>query len=214
MHDLPNHYRRNNAATTIQADDFTDLYIALYKHYLQERGPDPASLNGAHMPATTNLDVMQLAARWSKPVLKVGTDHDTDRIRRKAWLACVTEVHNRADVQHQPDAIYSDNIAFWGCMRKTAIWLSSRQFRPSKWDLVVESVEEAVLDLPGTLASVGRAGGRAAGDVVETTGSAAKAIGRGAADFFGEPIRLVALLVGGAILIPPVVRAFRGERSA
>ena len=205
----PQDQPRNNAVKTIQARDVTDLYVALYKHFMKVRGADPGTKTGTHEPATTNLDVMQLAARWTKPVLKTGTDHDTDRVRRKAWLACVTAVHNQADVQHRPNELYPDNKAFWGCMRKTSIWLDARQFRPDKWDLVWDSLDEAVRGLPGTLSSVASAGGRAAGDVADTTGSAAKAIGRGVADFLGEPIRLVAVLVGGAILIPPVVRAFR-----
>lgn len=208
--DIPRNANRvQQLRATIQADDFTDLYIALYKQLLKLRGADPSTLQGTREPATTNLDVMQLAALWTKDVLKVGTDHDNDRIAHKRWLDCVSAVHRLADVAHRPDETYPENRAFWGCMRKTAIWLDARKHRPSKWDMWWDSVDEAVDDLPGTLTSVARSVGSAGSSAVDTAGDAAKTIGRGLSGFFGEPVRLVAVLVGGAILLPPVIRALR-----
>jgi len=196
---------------SLQADNFSHLEIALYKHFMKVRGRDPATTArpGTIYPATTNLDVMQLAAMWTREVLKASVDDATDRVRHKEWLDTVAEVHVHADVEHKPDAIYPKNTDFWQSMSKTAIWLDVRKLRPEKWDLWWDSVGEAVEALPGTLAGVARSAGSAGSSAVGAAGDAAKTIGRGFSDFFSEPVRVIAVLIGGAILLPPVIRAMR-----
>ena len=215
---LPHASGRRNAPisvddlrTSLEAPNFTDLNIALYKHFMKVRGRDPATLRipGLVAPATTNLEVMQLAAMWSKEVLRVSIDNATDRARNQAWLDCMGQVRAHADVKAHANATYAGNRAFWRCTSKTAVWLDVRKLRPKKWDLWWDSVGEAVVELPSTLGDVVHAVGGAGRSAVGAAGDAARSVGRGLADFFSKPVALIALVVGGAFVVPPVVRSLR-----
>ena len=175
------------------------------------RGPDPATKGQSTLyPATTNRDITELATLWTREVARASIDNDTDKVRAKQWRDCIAQVHRDADVAAHPDAVYAHTYDFWRCMEKIAIWLDVRKLRPSTWDLVVDSVGEAVEDLPNTFGDAAHAVGGAGKRAVGAAGDAASAVGRGLVDFFDKPVTIIAVLIGGALVIPPVVRALRG----
>ena len=91
-----------------------------------------------------------------------------------------------------PDVEYPENEQFWQqCSRRLAIYLESRKVVPSRWELITESIGEAITELP-----------RVVGDATRTAAGAA-------AGLLSSPAKLGALLLGGAILAPPIIRALR-----
>lgn len=153
-------------APAIEASDHIVLWAKLKAYYLAHRS-SVAGANGKAIPRTTNRDVIALVTRWQAELARAGDrDEDRDKSERERWAACVAEVdrHTRGVAF---DAEYPANEPLWQeCTLRLAQYLESLKMRPSRWELLSESVGEAVAEIGDTLAgaaaSVGKAGGGAA----------------------------------------------------
>jgi len=176
---------------TIQSGDAVRLWVELKKTYVAMRGSDP-DRSGKAVPRTTNADIKQLAARWSHELSKSKRPKlDADKSTRTEWAACLAEVeHLTAGVD--PNSTYAKNEKFWQVYTKRlAVYLESLKVVPSRWELATAAIKEAVVELP------------------ETMGRATRATASAAASLVKDPAKLAAVLLGGALLLPPVIRAFR-----
>lgn len=170
--------------------DAVAQWVELKETYVKLRG-FTVGKNRKAIPKTTHADVMQLATAWTNELKKVSPRADYERTEHELWKKCTEKVASLYD-KDNPSAEYPDNEQFWQvCTSRLAIYLNARKVVPSKWELFVESVVEAVAEVPAT---VGRA-------TKATAGAAARVI--------KDPAKLAALMLGAAILLPPVIRAFR-----
>ncbi len=174
----------------IQTKDAVKQWVDLKHQYIALRGSKPGN-NRKAIPKTTHHDVMQIVTAWSRELRKVTPRSSSEWGEHARWTACMARVAKRYDAK-KPNAEYPDNEDIWqNCTKRLAVYLQSRKIVPSKWQLLKEAVFEAVAEVPNTL------------------GHATRELASGAAGLLAEPGKLAALLLGGAILIPPLVRAFR-----
>jgi hypothetical protein len=192
----PRNQDQDYKAINFNIDNAVTLWIELKRAYLQMRGVTQGKKTRA-LPLTTNRDVLQLATKWSRELSKSKGNKDRDKSERARWKAGMDEV-SRLTKGADPEAVYVGNESFWqDHTRRLAIYLESRKVRPSKWQLVKESISESLNELPDRLARGGA-----------TVGEGAKK----AASFFADPIKLILLGIGGAIVLPPVISAVRGKK--
>lgn len=189
---------RNQAATppgaapklNVVNGDAVAQWVELKEAYLELRG-STAGKHGKAIPKTTHADVMQIATAWTAELKKVSPRADYERSEHERWKACAAKVAALYD-KPNPNAEYADNEHFWQeCTKRLSIYLQARKVVPSKWELAVESVVEAVAELP------------------QVVGGAVKSTASAAAKVIKDPAKLAAVLLGAAILLPPVIRAFR-----
>lgn len=185
----------NPKIVVAQHADAVVRWLKLKQMYLELRGSSIGA-NQKPIPHTTNSDVMQLAAAWANELSKV--DSAAQRTEHERWQRCMDTVKQHADPS-KPGAVYARNEEFWqGCTWRLAIYLESRKAVPSQWTLVKESVVESLEELPGRL-----------GDVTRATAGAAASAGGAVLDVFKKPLYATLAVVGGALLVPPIIRAFR-----
>ena len=178
---------------TLRFEGFRDhvrLWIAMKARLIELRGSD-AGANRKAIPRTSNSDVMQLAARWTQELTRslVAYPHAGDY--RTTWRAALGRIE-RQTAGKPPGEPYGENEWFWQeATQELAIWLASRSAVPTKMELAVESVAEAVMEVPATL------------------GHAAKAAGHGAGNLLSgitRPLLIGAGVVGGAVLLVVLAR--------
>lgn len=179
---------------TLSVKDTVTLWLELKRRYAEDRGfdPDPRNKRSA-VPRTTNVDVIQMASLWTAELGKGAGRMKGGDVKR--WTKCMDEVKRFADPK-EANAVYPRNTNFWRCSGRLARDLESLKVIPGKWELLRESVSESVAELPGRLEDAAKATGRAAADA-----------GGAVAGFFADPLKLAALAIGGAVLLPPVIRA-------
>ena len=186
---------RNQAAAPIpklkiQTKDAIKQWVDLKHKYIALRGSKLGN-NQKAIPKTTHHDVMQIATAWSRELRKVTPRGSSEWREHDRWATCMRQIAKRYNAT-TPNAEYPKNDDFWQeCTKRLAIYLQSRKVVPGKWQLLKEAVLEAVAEVPATL------------------GHATRELASGAAGLLAGPGKLAALLLGGAILIPPLVRAFR-----
>ncbi len=157
--------------------------------FADQRGAQ--DVEGVPVPRTTNADVMRLAGAWSRELARVPIASDRDRTARARWAACMATVRKLADPA-RPDQEYAANRAFWlDCTAQLSNYLAQRKARPSTWSLVVDAASDTLAEVPGAL------------------GDASKAAAGAAAGLVKEPAKLALVLLGGALLLPPLVKAVR-----
>ena len=190
--------RNQNQTQRLTFDGVSDhvtLWLELKRAYAELRGAD-AGPNRKLVPRTTNADVMQLAERWTEELRKTHGKGHYDRARTR-WQACLDEVAGNARGK-DPDAAYAENPRFWQeHTRRLAVHLESVKGLPSRWDLAVQSVKESFAELPQRIGDAGRG-----------TRDAARAAARGAGsllDFLAKPLVIAGLVLGGAVILPPLL---------
>lgn len=172
-------------------------WLRLKELYIQRRGSTQGA-NTKLIPRTTNSDVLQLATHWSRELARVSPRSAHERREHARWSACMATVKQHADPT-KPNAVYAKNEAFWqSCTRRLAIYLSARKAIPSKWQMFKESVVETIAEVPGILGDATRS---TAGVVTDVAGSAANLV--------SKPARAALVVLGAAILLPPIIRAVR-----
>jgi hypothetical protein len=162
-----------------------DLWLELKRRFAALRG-STAGTGGKAIPRTTNRDVLLLATRWTVELAKARGDETRDRSERQRWRECLDAIERLAD-DRQPLAEYIANAAFWASSNRLAIYLESLKMRPSRWQIAGEALAESAHDLPATLGAAGAA-----------TVSAARR-------FLSDPLKLAAVVVGAAVVIPAVL---------
>jgi hypothetical protein len=173
------------ATIDVEAASFADLWLELKRRYVALRGSTPGPHSKA-IPKTTNRDVLLLGTRWTVEATRARGEEARDQSERARWRASLAEVERMADAS-RPDAEYRANASFWDASNPLAFYLESLKMRPSRWQLARESIAESVHELPATLAAAG---------------SAATAAAR---RFLGDPLKLAAVVLGAAIVIPAVL---------
>jgi hypothetical protein len=184
---------RNQASDPIptldlQTQDAVKQWVELKQAYLALRGAKEGK-NHKPVPRTTHHDVMQIATAWTRELRKVEPRNDHERTEHGRWKSCADQVAARYNKQ-TPGAEYPENERFWQeCTARLAVYLEGRKIVPSSWELLVESVFEAIAEVPAT---IGRAG---------------REVASGASSLLEQPGKLAAVLIGSVIVLPPLVRA-------
>ena len=192
--ELPRNAPPEPKAIIAKEKDAVRRWISLKKRYIKARGASVGG-NNKMVPHTTNADVKQLATLWSNEVKKVKPRSDDERSEHKRWQACVDKVAKLADTS-KPDERYSDNEHFWQrCTSRLAIYLESRKVVPSEWELFKEAFVESLAEVPGTIGNAGLA-------TANVVGGAAKAV-------LSKPAMAAMAILGGVLLLPPIIRAVR-----
>ena len=156
------------------------------------RGADPGPFGGA-VPRTTHADILQLTTSWTRELGKVEPRDEFETTEHDRWKTCAAEVARQYD-RTKSNEVYPGNERFWQeCSRRVAIYLQARKVVPSRWQLFTEAVTEAIADVP------------------EVVSRASKAAAEAAAGLLADPARFAAVLLGAAVLLPPVIRAWRAE---
>lgn len=186
----------------IQAhEDHVLQRTALLHLYRRERGERKTS-DDYMIPLTTNRDVSQLAKWWHGEYKRSRASKDwykdSDKQRWEQAHEKVTRDVKGAD----PDAQYPDNEWFWNkAMLKLAILLQVAKTRPSPTQLMIESFKETIAERVDD-----------ADDVVSTAGKAVETVAEAGSRTWSS-VKIAAIVVGGligtAIVVPPIIRAFR-----
>ena len=200
----------NNVASA-GVDGYIDVFGNMLKIYRKERG-NVVHPSGSHVPQTTYGDVRQTTLWWHKEYLshlrRRRHSHPTDAL----WQAAIARITN--DMQGaDPKALYPDNKWFWFTpIKKLARHLEEERATPTRLELIIESIDEAVDDRIDDVASVLDSAGDAAGAVASTVEDAVDAVVE-TGEKVWSGVKIAAIvgvsLIGAAIVLPPIVRAFR-----
>lgn len=198
--------------------DPLDLWLAT-RRFFKERRTVKSGTGNSTYPETTNRDVRQLADVWTGIHNRLWRDDLFGAAQHKeSWKAARSAI-DVAAAGADPSAIFLHNEDFWLRWTKgQAIHLSVARDMPTKWEMVVDSVKEAVVALPENL-------GRGATAVAEVTASVATKAGEVAAapvrgvfsglfGNLGKPLLIGAAIVGGIAVLPRLVAPARPQRGA
>ena len=168
-------------------------WIDLKRTYEELRGVRPAA-NKKVVPKTTIADVLQIASRYSGELKKISARNAWDRVEHDRWRACLDRI-SELSKDRPTGGEYSENEQFWNnCTKRLAIYFESRKVVPSRWKLAVSAIGETLAEVPSAL------------------GSATRSVSEVVAGVVREPAKLAAVLLGAAVLGPPLIRAFRSRR--
>ncbi len=178
------------ATVSVASGDAVRQWIDIKRSYEEMRGTRPAA-NNKFVPRTRVSDVKQIAARFSGELKKVSPKNALDRVEHQRWKACLDRIAELSQGKSSTDE-YPENEVFWqDCTRRLAIYLESRKVVPSRWKLAVSALTETLSEVPSVLGGATRSAAEVAAGIVR------------------EPAKLAAVLLGAAVLLPPVIRALR-----
>lgn len=196
----PGAFRNDGASPpdriVVNARDYVAHHEQLRARFAALRGTELGANRGV-VPATNVGDVLKLARAWSEALTKANLSAD-DSAEIRRWTRALARVVELARGR-QASEVYPENPQFWQQdTRRLAILLESLKVRPSRWSIGVESVGEALDELPDRLEEAGRKAGEIAAAPV-----------KGAAEGLG--ISSTALLavgagIAGLLLLPRVLR--------
>ena len=172
-------------------------WIALKEAYVAKRNSDPGRF-GKAIPRTTNRDVMELARWWhnefQRALLQNPFLDDRDKASRKQWEMDKKKIDGQL-ASADPAALYPENEWFWqSASFGAAHYLEGRKAVPSKTELMLEAVKETIQDRV---------------EDVRKVGAAATGLGERVFSVLKTGALIVGGVVGAAIILPPVIRAFR-----
>lgn len=162
----------------------------------------------AHVPRTTNRDVVQLAAYWTKHLVRVGVSRDVDASSRHIvdrWRTAIADVHQLTH-DADPSAVYARNTEFWTALMTIALQVAVTDEAPSRWTLIKESVEHSISILPETLSDAASWASTKVADVFTKVADVSKSVGLELA----KPLLLAA---GGLLGLVFLLRMARGDRN-
>jgi len=182
-------------------EDHVDQRTAQLRYLRRTRG-EFKTAKGYMVPETTNGDVAQMLEYWDGEYKKSRASKDwfKDGDKRQ-WLLDRERIAN--DLENaDPAAQYARNEWFWNrAILKLAILLQVAKTRPSPTDMFIEAVKETVVerveDADRAMVKVGEAA-KTVTEAGERTWSTLKIAGIVAAS-----------VAGAAIVLPPIIRAFR-----
>lgn len=179
---------------------YDDLYNAQLKFLWEKRGFDqldqPAGFSGGNrkIPRTTNSDVLQLAAYWSKQLEDVKHVFGHDGVVAR-WKPIAADVEKLAKTG-APDAVYAKNNELWRGLQEVAIQVAVSDEAPSKWDMVVDSVKDSIVHLPQTVSGAASHAADYVEKAAEAVGHVASAAGKGLFAGLGAPVLIGVGLLG------------------
>ncbi|MCL4225581.1 MAG: hypothetical protein KJZ91_14060 [Myxococcales bacterium] len=192
--------------------DPLDLWEAT-RRFFKERRPVKTGRHNFTYPETTNRDVRQLAELWTRVHRRL-LRWDLARARQHAdeWKQALSQMET-ATAGAALDAPYAHNDDFWlRWTKRQAIYLSAVRDMPSKTDMIIASVKDAVVQLPTNVASgalaAAEATGAAAKKAGELAGAAPRGLLRGLFGGLGDfkvPLLVGAAVVGGVVLVPKLL---------
>jgi hypothetical protein len=193
---------------------FVDHWGEFLRVYRQERG-QVIDETKSRIPKTTYDDVNQQVTWWQTEYqrsCKGKHDHPIHPI----FEGAVAKV--RAQMQDaKPSALYPENKWLWfSVLMKFAIHLDElhTNITPSKTDLILESIQEAIDDRIEDVSDLVDRAGSAASDVASFAGNAVNAVGK-AGESLWSSVKIVTYVglgvIGTAIVVPPVIRAVRSK---
>ena len=171
--------------------------------YTEKRGSERGKSGKLH-PLTTNGDVAQVAGFFDKELrhelMRNLFANDRSASSVTEWAAAKSRIDKHM-ASADKSARYPDNEWFWGTAAlRLAIYLESRKAIPSRTELMIDAVGETVVEHAQTVKNVAK-------DAVGAVADAGK-------DFMST-LKTGALILGGligaAIVLPPVIRAFRSD---
>lgn len=179
--------------------DHIQQLVELLQLFTAKRGSD-AGHNNKAVPRTTYGDVVVLAKWWDnefkRALLRLGLagSNDKSKASRKEWMNTKKLIDEQAE-DADPNALYPDNQWFWQqATKRLAIYLESLKVVPTDTELMLEAI----------------------GETLAEHAQAAKDLAKDAADAAGSPLawlKTAAYIAGGvagaALLLPPIIRAFR-----
>jgi hypothetical protein len=145
------------------ASDPFDLWQALKAFYQERRAVSFSSAHRSKYPETTVADVKQIARLFDMAVIRFVFTDGRDLYGWKTESARWEE--GRATVRRLTTDVagaqtYIDNEKFWlYYTKRLAIQLSAMRAVPSRWEMAVESIGEAFVKLPETIADAAKAAG-------------------------------------------------------
>ncbi len=177
--------------------DHVAQWTELREQFEKKRGFDEGR-NRKKIPRTTNADVKQLANFWHRELLRAIVSNpfprDKDKASRARWL------HSKAQIDYElknakPDEIYARNEWFWQeATTRLALYLQGLKAIPSSTTMIVDSVFEVIEE-----------GADAAQQLVKDVAE----VGDRALHKLKIGTIIAASVVGAAVILPPVIRAFR-----
>jgi hypothetical protein len=175
---------------------YDDLFISQVRTLKNLRGEDPSTIPGLlkAIPRTTNTDVKQLGAFWSKQLRDVKHIIGHDAVAER-WATVMVDV-NSLTKNANPNAVYPKNEAFWRGLGAVRTQVHVADGAPSTGARILDSLGYGVSQLPTTLSESAKA----------VAGGAAGLL-RGVFSGLATPLLVGAGLVGGVLL-------FRSTRSA
>ena len=200
---------------TIDAEKDHVLHrTALLRFYRKERG-ETKTRKGYMIPLTTRRDIVQLVKWWD-------AEYRRARARKRWHKDPIHDLWKRAkqrisrDIQGaDPEAVYPGNEWFWNIvLLKLAIHLEVLKTSPSPTELMIESLRETVEERLDDAKDLFDNAGETVIDFFDAAGDAAGALAdMGERAWSGIKVAAIVggSLVGAAIVLPPVVRAFRND---
>ncbi len=187
--------------TVTARGDHVQHWAAIKRIYIKKRGSD-AGKSGKAIPRTTNGDVAKLARWWNiearREVMRTMFANDRSPSSLKQWSNAISEI-NKYVANADKAALYPKNEWFWDTATlRLAIYLESRKAIPTSTDLMIESLTETLADHADTARTVARG----------ATDALAGA-GKGLLSTVKTGALILGGLVGAAIVLPPIIRAFR-----
>lgn len=187
---------------------------SLLEFYRKERGEfkNPA---GYRTPLTTYDDIRENTAWWDREYTRARNKRPWHKDpAQKLWE------NARAKIQRDmrgadSSKTYPHNDWFWNhVLLKLSIYLEVAKTTPSPTELLIESFKETIGDRIQDASEFLDGAGDVAGDIADAAADAAGAVVKaGEQAFSGLKIAAIvgASLLGAAIVVPPVVRAFRNN---
>lgn len=192
-----------------------DHFNALARFYNKERGSDQGKKDSRLVPRTTNRDVRELATWWNREYKRGRKSKPWHRHEaQERWEQDLRRIERDLEGA-KPDQLYRDNAWFWySALIKLAIYLTVLKTIPSPTELFIEALKETVEERVEDAHELIQGAGKAASDAVKAAGKAAEAVAdAGSRAWSGMKIAAIigGSLLGAAVILPPVIRAFREE---
>lgn len=192
-------------------DGYVDHFGQLLRFYREMRGKT-VDATGSIIPLTTHDDVKQTAMWWYDEYLRHNRRRSHDHPVHAEWTAAVNRIRDETKGA-DPKAVYPNNKWFWfSAIKNLALHLESERTTPTQMELIIESVQEAVDDRIDDVKTVLDTAGNAAGAVASTVKDAADAVTH-TGERLWSGLKIAAIvgagLLGAAIVVPPIIRAFR-----
>ncbi len=174
---------------------------ALLHLFRKQRG-ERKTADGYMIPLTTNHDIAQITAWWNHEYKRSRASldwyKDSDKQR---WARALTRIQRELQGA-DPDARYASNEWFWNrAILKLSILLQVAKTKPSPTQLMIESFKETIQERAEDADKIARKAGAAVEKVAEVTSGA------------WSGLKIAAIVGGGllgtAIVLPPIIRAFR-----
>jgi hypothetical protein len=179
-------------------------WLRLKRYFVKERGSD-AGENKKAIPRTTHDDVKQLTAYWQGEYKRA--PRKGPKGARMHWPNAKAKIDQQL-ANGKPDDLYPENEWFWQkATHRLALQLEAWKVIPSRTELFYEALKETLSDHAERVKDAGAT----VRDKAKETLDDAASIGDKAVGILKTAAIIGGVVVGAAVVLPPIVRAFRDE---